>query len=517
METLYNKWLNTLKNLIEIKSYDEAVSHLTNGINIAFSSPQLYGVYKLVIQIPDDFYRDVTSKLTYGWISFVNGDNVRLDLVLSTTNELQLKSAEDRSSYYGLKAMTTFIKSNEEGLKYGKLAIDVLPKNTESMIMGNAYMTYARQLTSLKKYREGAEYFEKAFKVFKKNQCSFLAITCFVNESLNLYALGEYDNVIKKSHAALMLGASLEYKISGYMDLIKLPMGMCYYEMNKIAIAEKALNEAKKAIESLKLPYLHGLPEIYLFKIYKLNNSNDKMIELINYLDDIFKNMNYIGIKYLILSFKIRQSLSIGEEPKKEWIEELELAYELKKEELYFFILETLMELKIKKRSDLITRDFLKKQLERLRFEGHIPELKSLLLYVAELYYIDNNDDESKYYLNEALSLYKEYDMKVMFLERELKCFSLFKDIDSSFKNFYRCQNNVSPKSKMSDELIENLTSRELEILEIIAKGKSNKEIAEKLFISVGTTKWHINNIYGKLSVKKRFEALEKAKNLNLI
>ena len=53
---------------------------------------------------------------------------------------------------------------------------------------------------------------------------------------------------------------------------------------------------------------------------------------------------------------------------------------------------------------------------------------------------------------------------------------------------------------------IENLTSKEKEIIDLILEGKSNKEIAEILYVSLSTVKTHINNIYGKINIKSRKE-----------
>ncbi len=61
-----------------------------------------------------------------------------------------------------------------------------------------------------------------------------------------------------------------------------------------------------------------------------------------------------------------------------------------------------------------------------------------------------------------------------------------------------------------------DLTSREFEVLALLNDGLSNKSISEKLFISVGTTKWHLNNIYGKLGVGRRTEALTFARDQGL-
>ncbi|MBU0473317.1 MAG: helix-turn-helix transcriptional regulator [Bacteroidetes bacterium] len=54
------------------------------------------------------------------------------------------------------------------------------------------------------------------------------------------------------------------------------------------------------------------------------------------------------------------------------------------------------------------------------------------------------------------------------------------------------------------------LSQREIGVLELINNGLSNKEIADKLFISLSTVKTHINNIYKILDVKSRREAIEK-------
>jgi DNA-binding CsgD family transcriptional regulator len=61
------------------------------------------------------------------------------------------------------------------------------------------------------------------------------------------------------------------------------------------------------------------------------------------------------------------------------------------------------------------------------------------------------------------------------------------------------------------------LSRRELEILNLMAQGHSNREIAAKLFVSLSTVKTHIQNLFEKLEVKRRTQAVEKAKRLNLI
>lgn len=61
------------------------------------------------------------------------------------------------------------------------------------------------------------------------------------------------------------------------------------------------------------------------------------------------------------------------------------------------------------------------------------------------------------------------------------------------------------------------ISKRELDVLQLMATGLSNEEIAGQLFISLNTVKTHSSNLFLKLDVKRRTQAVEKAKRLNII
>jgi DNA-binding CsgD family transcriptional regulator len=65
--------------------------------------------------------------------------------------------------------------------------------------------------------------------------------------------------------------------------------------------------------------------------------------------------------------------------------------------------------------------------------------------------------------------------------------------------------------------LPERLSGREHEILQLVAAGKSNGRIASELYVSVGTVKTHLNNIYRKLGARSRTQAVARARELNLL
>ncbi|HNP20469.1 MAG TPA: LuxR C-terminal-related transcriptional regulator [Panacibacter sp.] len=80
---------------------------------------------------------------------------------------------------------------------------------------------------------------------------------------------------------------------------------------------------------------------------------------------------------------------------------------------------------------------------------------------------------------------------------------------------FVTGQHAFEPNKKALKET--DLSARELEVLQLIAGGMSNQEIANAMYVSVNTVKTHIANLFYKLEVSRRTQAVEKAKKLSII
>ncbi len=78
-------------------------------------------------------------------------------------------------------------------------------------------------------------------------------------------------------------------------------------------------------------------------------------------------------------------------------------------------------------------------------------------------------------------------------------------------------QNDFLPASRTPQPLFEPLSERELEVLQLVAQGFSNREIAERLFLALPTVKGHNRNIYSKLQVNRRTEAVARARELGIL
>jgi LuxR family maltose regulon positive regulatory protein len=87
----------------------------------------------------------------------------------------------------------------------------------------------------------------------------------------------------------------------------------------------------------------------------------------------------------------------------------------------------------------------------------------------------------------------------------------------AAFSSDEPAQAGTTTSSTDQSELVEPLSQRELEVLQLIAEGLTNREIAERLYLSLNTVKVHTRNIYGKLNVHNRSQAIARSQELGLL
>lgn len=158
---------------------------------------------------------------------------------------------------------------------------------------------------------------------------------------------------------------------------------------------------------------------------------------------------------------------------------------------------------------------------------GHIYWLIQIHIQQALLNLREGNRDRAASYLLKSLRLGEAQRFMRVFLDEGEPIRDLLRHarpqlqepglVEYANKLAASLQSGRSEGMPAKQPLIEPLSERELEVLGLISEGDSNQEIAEKLVISVGTVKRHTVNIYSKLDVKNRTEAVAKARDLDLL
>jgi len=152
------------------------------------------------------------------------------------------------------------------------------------------------------------------------------------------------------------------------------------------------------------------------------------------------------------------------------------------------------------KSAEQILLEALKSGQEAGYYQTFVDEGKSL----APVYYriLESNRTGRKQFLNQTLTGFA-YEIYRAIAPENAEPPASDRNTDASDKSYSRL-------------MVEELNPKELQILQMISEGYSNQEISQKLFLSVGTVKWHTSNIYGKLGARNRVEAVTLARKLEL-
>ena len=137
---------------------------------------------------------------------------------------------------------------------------------------------------------------------------------------------------------------------------------------------------------------------------------------------------------------------------------------------------------------------------------GALADLQQALAIAAPRHYLRLFLDEA----DELRPLFERLDPERL---RGSEASPLARQLQQSMRKAEGQGSVESPGAVAADEL----TRREVAILKRLESGLSNKEIAEAIFISEGTLKWHLHNVYGKLDVKNRAGAMMRARGMGLL
>ena len=164
------------------------------------------------------------------------------------------------------------------------------------------------------------------------------------------------------------------------------------------------------------------------------------------------------------------------------------------------------------------TDDLLEKLEADIRPAGDRLKLANILAIKSLNQYLNGKSETAVKSFEEALDLAAPLDYTLPFQPAtEYKPLILkfqHKVTDFTRKLLREKQYDRTQSQKL---LVEEPSEREMELLRLVSTGMSNQDISSQLYISVGTVKWHLNNIYGKLGVRSRTQAAAAARELGLL
>ena len=289
---------------------------------------------------------------------------------------------------------------------------------------------------------------------------------------------------------------------------------------------KEALSYFKKALKLVYLLNTHGPIDAFagVLLTLKQTNKHKEFEQINNELTSFVYEWNNPAYNTVAYSLKARLSI-IGKDVEK-------ASEEFKNTDMFFdvktiiFNIEvpriTYCRLLLAKNSVQKTDEAITKLTEIYGFVTkihNVPQTIDVLILLSVAYYKKEYLDKAIEALTQAIVLAEKGHFIYPFVEQsemmEVLLLQIKPDNESFNKFMLLLIETVSNKKKISSA--DRISNRELDIINLLAQRLSNQEIADKLFISISTVKRHIINIYQKLGVNKRREAVELAEKLGII
>ncbi len=376
--------------------------------------------------------------------------------------ECHLQTLELSEKYgYTLGVFNAYLNLSEDyndneqyeiAFSYLDKANQIVDQITDKFTQAGFYDTYAAYYNEQKDYKTAAIYYNKCLEVSKSVNYK-RGMACSYS---NLSSIALYDKNYEKALDYAELSLQLEKKINNISGIIlsHCEIAECHYEQYHFNKAILHLSEAEKL--SIKADMYDNLSEVlyHFYKVYQKSGNPEKALQYYEDYYQIKDSLDNVEVKERIAALEIKYQT----EKKQQEIELLNKDNETKKQ-------------KIKASNRLILL------------------LVLLLVLILGIAYF-----------------FRQHNLKKLYrIESELQKYILrLKDIETKEQEI----NHDFTSRAFSQKY--DLTEREIEVLILISEGLSNVQIAEKIFVSTNTIKFHIKNIYIKLDVKNRVEALNK-------
>lgn len=501
------------------QAYGPAMAMIEQITFETFQSGQLENFCKWVNQLPLELIiKSEVLSVRKAIALFITG---RVAAAIEHINQLGAPfftnaSAHNKGLMLSLKALV----ASHTGGDYEKLAIAALDylEDWDPIARTSMLNTLAKSFYEEGKTSEARIKYQQAYESGATMGYTFVVTITLANFGRCLDMAGQRDEALERYHGYLA-GMSEQFgKLLPYIGIVYVALAELYYEENRLTEALKYLEEGIELCKTLSYSWMAS-QGILAAICYQLNNQ-DRAFDILETL--IHDSDGMLGTKLRAMGYHTQ--LKLQENPQAELSKEWEWINNRFEQLTSRDLIEARIQLarmQLYKKSPLEAREQLELIIPELQATDSIKSLITGNCLLAGCYHQLGKWQEMNQAMNAAIEAAPALGYIRLFLDERPLLNKIIQD--PQFKAASQKARDFVPKLKLevcqkeSDLPVrEGLSKREIEILQLIVEGLSNKEISERLYISVNTTQWHISHIYEKMEVKSRTQAMIKAKSLKL-
>lgn len=516
-----------IEHSLAARDFDNAVRQIKAQTNSSLMKGELFTLIGWLDSLPENLVRNDSELCSdKACAHFLVA---QIDQALYYINAFRQIKQVDRLNDGRVKALEAWFANIREDKRTIELAMEAidLMADEDLGLKVFALVALAQSQRNIGNLAESKAAFEEALQISIDEGYSLSVCTVSMDLVYNYYIQGNLQQAIQLCLDTLE-GKSTGNKPLPEAGILNIPLSLFYYETNRLKLAEEAVHKAIEACRRMAMSKIFGgEAERTLARIRYLQGCPQEALTILQEGLEVAKSS---GLPIVVLRFEAIQADLMLRMGKVHWVEEwikrsgLSLEGEITslKEQPYLVYVRFLLAQKLwKEAQDLLAK------LEEFSRGQRKGRLISILVLKAILKNALGDAEEVHRTLGEAVSIAALQNYRRSFLEEGEQVLQMLPFVQDDASGFisgliedFKQELKLSPevtRTHVVSGLIEPLSEREIEVLKLVAKGLSNADITRKLYISLGTVKWHINHIFAKLGVKNRTQAINKAKELAII
>lgn len=517
--------------------YGEAARLLCLTAEESFLKYQMRTWLKWAVKLPPvQLKMNPELVVQMAWAHFFTGDPKQtMEIITILTkkhgheSELNL-SSKVQGELLSIQAILASLGGSSETLVLARKALAIIPEDAQiyraltSITLGIVYLQNGTA-------GEAVQLFRQAYAWGKKLQHPLLAVASLLNLVFALNIQGRSRQAMQLCTEAFALFVDKTGKPLPVVDLLYIPLSLLHYQANQVDTAcEYAKRGVMMAREVLSQAIMGGNAEYVLAKSYFALGRTDQALTEVAQARMLAKSVGYTNIIGGFDAIEAELALKIGRiDQVRGWAAGVaprigNLSLHRNSWTLYTYALFLLAE----KRTDeaLLQLAAMERSAKESGCNGR---LARILILQALGQKVLGDLDQAAEYLGRAICLAAPEKNYRLFIDEGSEIVCILSRLCHLAPEFVAeviaVIQKEAPESKQSDAgtgdktpgMVERLSKRELEILRLVDAGLTNQEIAVKLVITLGTTKWHLNNIFGKLGVDNRIRAAIRGRELGVL
>jgi len=543
---------------LKAADFNFAAALLEQNADTLFNRGEQRNLTRWIEQIPPKIVEKRPRLLPFlSMLTYLSGDTVRAEetlekarpLVVASESDLQKPETGDQQEllgiYYAVKAYLRLFKGDVAGMSQdSEKAIANLPEK-DSMWRSNLLILSGDIAAISGRINKAADIFTEALAICRRTNDHFFTLMAGFKLARIFYYQGRLTEADQLCLELIDEAENSGFSSTARAGCLHIIRGMVAYERDRL---DEALNLAQrgfKLIEREGFMLLAGWAYCCLAAIYLARSDLQEASTMVRQAESCGLAGELPYIENLAAAWKARLRLVESRQDPAMLDDTIEM---LLKRNLFpdrdlegsieFFRIDeytALARVLIARGHTSTAEKFLPSIQQIAENERIVYLLAEALLLRATAAIGNDNIDDGYVYFKEALEKcgprIQQEAIKRLFLNegkalvkllqraRKEKLFpeltsSLLSAIEETSKPLVQ---GISEPAAEEEQLIEELSDRELEILELINAGLTNQDIASRLYLSLNTVKWHLKNIYGKLAVDNRAAAAARARSLGLI